>query len=73
MASRDLSYLCPLRRRNALHVSKSRVPDAQEMSQRIRDILTKYPYFVAELDGTVVGYAYATAFRTRTRIAGVWS
>ena len=24
-----------------------------------------YPYFVAELDGRVVGYAYANAYRTR--------
>jgi phosphinothricin acetyltransferase len=41
------------------------IPDAAEMSQRIRDTQAKYPYLVAELDGQVVGYAYATAFRTR--------
>jgi L-amino acid N-acyltransferase YncA len=40
-------------------------PDAQEMSQRLSEIQTKYPYLVAELNGRVVGYAYATAFRTR--------
>ena len=44
---------------------EEQVPDAREMSQRIDDILTKYPYLIAELDGRVVGYAYGTAFRPR--------
>lgn len=41
-------------------------PDAAEMARRRGDILAKdFPYLVAELDGRVVGYAYASAYRPR--------
>lgn len=42
-------------------------PDEAEMLQRFRAITEKgYPYVVAEdADGTLLGYAYASAFRTR--------
>jgi phosphinothricin acetyltransferase len=41
-------------------------PDEAEMRQRMQNILDgKFPYFVAELDGAVVGYAYASLYRTR--------
>ena len=41
-------------------------PDAKEFARRRADILAKgYPYFAAELDGQVVGYSYASAFRAR--------
>ncbi len=41
-------------------------PDATEMAHRRADILAKdFPYLVAELDGRVVGYAYASAYRPR--------
>ncbi len=41
-------------------------PTAAEMSQRIADTLTKYPYLVATDDQqTVIGYAYASAHRPR--------
>ena len=41
-------------------------PTAQEFAQRRRDVLAKgFPYFTAELDGTVVGYSYASAYRAR--------
>ena len=41
-------------------------PDEAEMRQRF-DAITRggYPYIVAELDGRIVGYAYANAYRTR--------
>jgi L-amino acid N-acyltransferase YncA len=40
-------------------------PDAAEMRRRIESGGDLYPWFVAEADGAVVGYAYASAFRTR--------
>ena len=41
-------------------------PDEAEMLRRFKAITDAgYPYFVAELDGRVVGYAYANAYRTR--------
>lgn len=44
-------------------------PDAAEFSARIAHKLEKYPYIVAELDGTPVGYAYASEFRERAAYA----
>jgi phosphinothricin acetyltransferase len=41
-------------------------PDEAEMLRRYRAVVDGgYPYFVAELGGRVVGYAYANAYRTR--------
>src|SRR3546814_4693622 len=36
-----------------------------EVERRIAAILPRYPYLVAEEDGRVVGYAYASEHRTR--------
>lgn len=42
------------------------VPDPAEMLRRMRDVLAGgYPYLVAEIDGAIAGYAYASAFRSR--------
>lgn len=41
------------------------VPEVEEFERRITTALERYPYLVAELDGNVVGFAYATAFRPR--------
>ena len=41
------------------------IPSAAEFSQRIQDILQKYPYIVALEENRIVGYAYATAFKER--------
>ena len=41
------------------------VPSVEEFTERIRHILEKYPYLVAEGDGEILGYAYASAFHTR--------
>ncbi|OZI26865.1 GNAT family N-acetyltransferase [Bordetella genomosp. 9] len=41
-------------------------PDLEEMRQRRAAVLAhKLPYLVAELDGEVAGYAYATLYRPR--------
>ena len=40
-------------------------PDAAEIGRRISETVKKYPYFVAECDGEVTGYAYAGAFKSR--------
>ena len=41
-------------------------PDDAEMLRRFTAITAAgYPYFVAEFEGRVVGYAYANAYRTR--------
>jgi phosphinothricin acetyltransferase len=41
-------------------------PDEAEMLRRFQTIVgAGYPYFVAEIDGRIVGYAYANAYRTR--------
>jgi L-amino acid N-acyltransferase YncA len=41
-------------------------PDEAEMRRRMQAILDgNFPYIIAELDGTVAGYAYASLYRTR--------
>jgi len=41
-------------------------PDEAEIAKRLQAVLaTGYPYLVAELDGQVVGYAYAGPYRSR--------
>ena len=40
-------------------------PDAEAMGVRIAQTSERYPWLVAELDGTVGGYAYGSPFRTR--------
>lgn len=47
------------------------VPSIQEFSIRIENTLKSYPYLVAEINGQIVGYAYASRFRTRA--AYEWS
>ncbi len=41
-------------------------PDEAEMRRRMQAILDgNFPYFVAEIDGVIAGYAYASLYRTR--------
>ncbi|MCC6726256.1 MAG: N-acetyltransferase [Saprospiraceae bacterium] len=47
------------------------VPSVEEMLNRMRNIQTKYPYLIAEFDGNIVAYAYASDFRHRA--AYQWS
>ncbi|MEP7361220.1 MAG: N-acetyltransferase family protein [Chloroflexota bacterium] len=41
------------------------VPDAAEMAKRMRAVLARTPWLVADVDGGVVGYAYASSHRER--------
>lgn len=41
------------------------VPTAEEFSDRIRQTLEKYPYLIAEEDGRILGYTYASSFKSR--------
>lgn len=41
------------------------VPSLEEFTERIRHTLERFPYLVAEEEGKIVGYAYASAFKTR--------
>ncbi|WMS42186.1 N-acetyltransferase family protein [Acuticoccus sp. MNP-M23] len=41
-------------------------PSAELMAERIAATLAAYPYLVAERDGAVVGYAYASQHRARS-------
>ncbi len=41
-------------------------PSTEEFALRRNEVLAKgYPYFTAEIDGEVVGYSYASAYRAR--------
>jgi L-amino acid N-acyltransferase YncA len=41
-------------------------PDEAEMTRRMQALLDgKFPYFVAEIDGVVAGFAYASLYRAR--------
>lgn len=41
------------------------VPSLDEFSGRISKILEKYPYYLAEENGSILGYAYASPFKNR--------
>ena len=41
------------------------VPTEEEFERRIRAVLSRYPYLVAEWDGKAAGYAYASPFKER--------
>lgn len=41
------------------------VPSTEEFYERIKNTLKKYPYLVAEEDGKIYGYAYASSFKSR--------
>ncbi|MBS6645918.1 MAG: GNAT family N-acetyltransferase, partial [Clostridiaceae bacterium] len=41
------------------------VPTVTEFAKRVKEVLEKYPYLAAELDGEILGYAYAGPFHAR--------
>lgn len=41
------------------------VPSVEEMRRRIESTIKTHPWLVAEADGRIAGYAYATTFRAR--------
>ena len=45
------------------------VPTVEEFENRIKNTLRKYPYIVAEKNTEIVGYAYASAFKSRSAYA----
>ena len=47
------------------------VPRPEEFAKRIQETLKKYPYLVAEEEGIIQGYAYASPFKARAAYA--WS
>ena len=47
------------------------VPTLEEFTGRMRSIMAFYPYLVAEEDGKILGYAYASKFHPRAAYA--WS
>jgi L-amino acid N-acyltransferase YncA len=54
----------PMVERTAISFEQE-APSIEEMAQRITTTLDLYPYLVAERDGQVVGYAYASPHRAR--------
>lgn len=40
-------------------------PSLEEFRRRIENTLMRYPYLVAEEDGEIIGYAYASSFHPR--------
>jgi phosphinothricin acetyltransferase len=50
---------------------EERAPEPHEMADRIRITARTYPWLVAEIDGTVVGYAYGS--RHHDRAAYRWT
>jgi L-amino acid N-acyltransferase YncA len=40
-------------------------PDAAELGRRIDEVTARYPWLVAEVDGVIAGYAYASQHRAR--------
>jgi len=44
---------------------EEQVPDLAEMARRIDNTLERWPWVVAERQGEIAGYAYATGFRAR--------
>jgi phosphinothricin acetyltransferase len=50
---------------------EEQAPDGEQMADRIRAISRNWPWLIADLDGAVAGYAYAS--RHRDRAAYRWS
>lgn len=51
--------------RNTAITFEYELPAVEEFQNRIQTTLEKYPYLVAEKEGQIVGYAYASAYKTR--------
>lgn len=68
-AETDIAAIAAIYRHAVLNGTSSweiEPPDAAEIARRRAAILgAGYPYLVAERDGAVVGYAYASAYRPR--------
>lgn len=51
--------------KNTAITFEQKVPSLDEFSNRIKETLINYPYLVAIVDGKIIGYIYASRFRTR--------
>ena len=51
--------------KNTAITFEQKVPSLEELSNRIKETLINYPYLVAIVDGKIIGYIYASRFRTR--------
>lgn len=67
--STDLPVIHAIYSHNVLHGTASwelTPPDEAEMRSRMQGLLDKgFPYFVAEIEGKLVGYSYASSYRPR--------
>lgn len=65
----DLPAIHTLYAHNVLHGTASwelTPPDETEMRRRMTSVLDGgFPYFVAEIDGKIAGYSYASSYRPR--------
>lgn len=50
---------------NGPYTFETVVPEIAAFSSRLKDIAAKFPFYIAEKDGMVLGYAYACAHRER--------
>lgn len=68
VAAADAAAICaiynPYIAETVISFEQSPVSEA-EMARRIRDTTAHYPWLVAEIEGNVVAYAYASRWRTR--------
>ena len=66
--AQDSATLVEIYRPYVEHTSisfETETPSVAEFRRRIADFSAKFPYILAEADGTVLGYAYAHAFHDR--------
>jgi phosphinothricin acetyltransferase len=64
----DAAAICSIYNRYVLESTitfEEEAVSVETMQGRIAEVTAKYPWLVCELEGTVVGYAYATAWRAR--------
>lgn len=54
---------------NTHHTFETDPLSGEEMRKRIVNTIENYPYLVAEVDGEICGYAYASQFKMRTAYA----
>ncbi|NNE97502.1 MAG: N-acetyltransferase [Pyrinomonadaceae bacterium] len=50
---------------NTHHTFETKPVEAAEMEERIKEVISDFPFLVAEEDGKIVGYAYAINFKLR--------
>jgi phosphinothricin acetyltransferase len=68
-AERDVAAVTEIYGHHVLHAAATfevEPPDVAEMARRWRSVVEGgYPYLVAEQDGRIAGYAYASSYRPR--------